>query len=151
MPLSIRRAVVADAPIIVEFNRLMALETEGKELDVAVVTPGVRAGLADPNKALYYLAEQDGQVLGQLMLTREWSDWRNGWIWWLQSVYVRREARRLGVFRALFAHVRAAAEADPEVVGLRLYMEKDNHNAARTYLAVGFEHTTYVVLERCPL
>jgi GNAT superfamily N-acetyltransferase len=151
MPLTVRRAVVEDAPIVVEFNVLLARETEAKELDLSLLTPGVRAGLADPNKALYYLAEQDGTALGQLMLTREWSDWRNGWIWWLQSVYVRREARRLGVFRALYSHVRAAAEADPEVVGVRLYMEKDNHTAEKTYIAVGFERTSYVVLERCPL
>jgi GNAT superfamily N-acetyltransferase len=151
MPLTVRRALPADAATVVEFNCLLALESEGKELDPAVLAAGVAAGLADPNKALYYVAEEDGVILGQSMLTREWSDWRNGWIWWFQSVYVRTDARRRGVFRALFEHIRAAALADPEVVGLRLYMERDNHKAEQTYLALGLERTPYVVLERCPL
>jgi GNAT superfamily N-acetyltransferase len=152
MPLTVRRAVAADAPLVCEFNRLLALETEGKVLDSAVLAAGVAAGLADPDKALYFMAEDpaDG-VLGQLMLTREWSDWRNGWIWWIQSVYVRQEARRRGVFRVLYDHVYLAAVADPQVIGLRLYMEHANEAARRTYLRVGMTESSYVVLERYPL
>src|SRR4051794_30784856 len=105
MPPSLRRAVPADAPVVVEFNRLLAQESEGKALDPAVLSAGVAAALADPARGLYFLAEQDGQVLGQILITTEWSDWRNGWFWWIQSVYVRPEARRRGVFRALFEHV----------------------------------------------
>lgn len=151
MSLVIRQANPTDAPAVVEFNRLLALESEGKALDLDVLSRGVAAGLADREKAIYFVAEEEGQPLGQLMLTREWSDWRNGWIWWIQSVYVRQDARRRGIFRALYEHARTQAQADPEVIGLRLYMEKENHTAERTYLALGMEMTSYVVLERCPL
>ncbi len=151
MPLTVRRAEPSDAPVLVEYNRLLALETEGKTLDPAVLTAGVAAGLADPEKALYFVAEESGDILGQLMLTREWSDWRNGWIWWIQSVYVRADARRRGVFRLLYAHVHAAALADPQVIGLRLYVEHENHAAQKTYAQLGMERTSYLVLERYPL
>ena len=151
MPLSLRRAGLADAPVIVEFNILLALESEGKTLDPAVLGPGVAAGLADPRKALYFVAEEAGTVLGQIMVTFEWSDWRNGWLWWIQSVYVRPDARRRGVFRALYEHVRQAARQDPEVVGLRLYVERANEAAQQTYLRLGMEWTGYLVLERYPL
>lgn len=151
MPLTVRNAVPSDTAVLVEYNRRMALETEGKALDPAVLTAGVAAGLADPEKARYFVAEDQGDVVGQLMLTREWSDWRNGWIWWIQSVYVRADARRRGVFRALYAHVHAAAVADPEVIGIRLYVEHENHAAQQTYVQLGMERTSYLVLERYPL
>jgi GNAT superfamily N-acetyltransferase len=151
MPLTIRRAVAADAPTIVDFNRRLALETEGKTLDLAVLAAGVAAGLADESKARYFVADDDGRVVGQLMLTLEWSDWRNGWVWWIQSVYVQPDARRRGVFRALYQHVYQTAAADPQVVAIRLYMERDNHVAQETYLSLGMELSNYVVLERCPL
>ena len=151
MPLTIRRAGPADAAVVAEFNRLLAEESEGKALDSAVLAAGVAAGLADPHKSAYFLAEQDAAALGQIMYTTEWSDWRNGWFWWIQSVYVRPEARRRGVFRALFDHVAAAARADPEVIGLRLYVETENHVARETYQRLGLGPTGYVVLERYPL
>jgi ribosomal protein S18 acetylase RimI-like enzyme len=151
MPLTLRRAGPGDAAVIAEFNQRLAQESEGKTLDPAVLAAGVAACLADPHKARYFLAEEDGAVLGQIMLTTEWSDWRNGWVWWIQSVYVRQEARRRGVFRALFRHVHEAARAAPEVVALRLYVERDNHAAQQTYHRLGMERTGYLVLERCPL
>jgi ribosomal protein S18 acetylase RimI-like enzyme len=151
MPLTLRRAGPGDAAVIVEFNQRLAQESEGKTLDPALLAAGVAACLADPQKALYFLAEDGGAALGQVMLTTEWSDWRNGWVWWIQSVYVRPEARRRGVFRALFEHVHAQAKADPGVVGLRLYVEKDNLTAQQTYQSLGMERTGYFVLERCPL
>ena len=151
MPLTVRPATPADAAVVVEFNRLLALESEGKVLDPAVLAKGVTACLADPNKGRYFVAEDGGEVLGQMALTYEWSDWRNGWLWWIQSVYVRLDARRRGVFRALYDHVRRAAEADPEVIGIRLYMERDNEPARQTYLGVGMSPTSYVVFERYPL
>ena len=151
MPLSLRRAGPGDAAVIVEFNFRLALESEGKTLDRAVLAAGVAAGLADERKALYFLAEEDGEALGQVMLTTEWSDWRNGWVWWVQSVYVRQDARRRGVFRALYEHVHAQAQAGPGVVGLRLYVEQDNAAAQQTYQRLGMERTGYLVLERCPL
>src|SRR5262249_10231438 len=127
MSLAVRRAVPADAAIVADYNRRLAEESEGKTLDPALLAAGVAAGPADVNTALSFVAEEGGAVLGQIMLTREWSDWRNGWIWWIQSVYVPPEARRRGVFRALFEHLPALARADPEVIGLRLYVERDNH------------------------
>jgi len=148
---TVRRAVPADAPVIVEFNRRLALETEGKTLDVAVLTSGVAAGLADPYKALYFVAEERGEVVGQVMVTTEWSDWRNGWIWWIQSVYVRADHRRHGVFRALYQRVYQTAVADPTVVGLRLYVEQDNHAAQKTYRKLGMVQMGYYFMECCPL
>jgi GNAT superfamily N-acetyltransferase len=117
--MQIRPATIEDLATIVEFNRLLALETESIELSIAVLTDGVRAALLDPHKARYFVAEADGQIFGQLMHTREWSDWRNGDIWWLQSVYVVASARRQGVFRALVEHVTQLAQSTPDVVGLR--------------------------------
>jgi GNAT superfamily N-acetyltransferase len=148
---TVRPASAADAPFLVEFNERLASETEDKTLDPDVVKAGVAAGLADPNKAAYFVAEDAAGVIGMVLLTREWSDWRNGWLWWIQSVYVRQAARRLGVFRALYDHVYWLAVADPTVIGLRLYMEENNHVAARTYEGVGMKPAGYVVFERFPL
>src|SRR5207253_9625704 len=105
MPIRIRPAVPADVGVLCEFNQRVAAETEAKTLDPQVVAAGVAAVLADPAKGFYYVAEDQGEVLGQLMITGEWSDWRNAWIWWIQSVFVRPEARRRGVFRALYGHI----------------------------------------------
>ena len=151
MSITIRPAAADDLGTIVDFNAAMALETEHLVLDRAVLHAGVMAGLADLNKARYFVAERAGEVVGQLMLTLEWSDWRNGWMWWIQSVYVRPEARRVGVFRALYLHVETAAKEAGDVAGIRLYMERDNHRAEATYLALGMERTPYVVLEQVPL
>src|SRR5271163_4909522 len=137
MPPSIRRAASTDAPTIIEFNRLLALESEGKELDRAQLTAGVAQALDDKQKGIYFLAEDDGLIVGQIMITYEWSDWRNGWFWWIQSVYVRKEARRTGVFRALFDHVHREAQNDPAVIGIRLYVEAENHAAQGTYKRSG--------------
>ena len=152
MPLTIRRATPADLPTVVEFNRRLAEESEGKSLDVALLTAGVAAALADPErKGPYFLACEGGAPVGQMQVTYEFSDWRNGWFWWIQGVYVRPEARRGGVFRALYEHVAAAARGDPQVVGLRLYVERDNQRAHQTYLKLGLGWTGYQVMERYPL
>src|SRR5688500_1492020 len=126
-PPTIRPATHADADTLIDFNLRMARETEGLSLDPATLARGVRAALSDPAKALYFVADFGRQVVGQLMLTREWSDWRDGDIWWIQSVYVNADHRRRGVFRALYEHTRQRARA-AGVVGLRLYVER--HNAA---------------------
>jgi GNAT superfamily N-acetyltransferase len=151
MPLVLRSATPADAAVIIEYNRRLAEETEGKRLDPQVLAAGVAACLADPDKALYFLAEEDGTILGQMMITREWSDWRNGWMWWIQSVYVRAEARRRGVFRMLYRHVAELARSRPDVIGLRLYVEQENHAAQQTYSRLGMDRTGYLVFERSPL
>jgi GNAT superfamily N-acetyltransferase len=152
MPPTIRRAGPADAATVVEFNQRLARETEGKTLDPAVLTAGVAAALADPDqKGPYFLAVEGDVPVGQLGLTFEWSDWRNGWFWWIQSVYVVREARGRGVFRALYEHVAEMARRDPSVAGLRLYVERDNHPAQQTYRRLGMEALSYLLFERRPV
>lgn len=151
MDLTIRRATAADEAVLVAFNTAIAWETEHKRLDPAVLTAGVRAVLADPARGFYTVAESGGTVVGQMMVTFEWSDWRNGWFWWVQSVYVHESARRGGVFRALYRAIEAQAAADPTVIGLRLYFETDNTRARSTYRALGMADTTYGMMEVYPL
>ncbi len=148
MTWTIRRAALDDAAVIADFNSRMAWETEHKRLESAVVGAGVRAVLADPAKGWYFVAEEAGEVRGQLMLTFEWSDWRNGWFWWIQSVYVHPVARRRGVFRALYRHVVELARAEGNVLGLRLYVEKENRSAQGTYAGLGMEELGYLLMEQ---
>jgi GNAT superfamily N-acetyltransferase len=107
--------------------------------------------LADPSRGISYVAEEGVEIVVQVMITTEWSDWRNGWFWWVQSVYVRSGARRRGVFRALFQEVRRQAEADPGVIGLRLYVERDNLRARQTYQALGLAEEPYLLMGLYPL
>lgn len=151
MALHIRPATPADEDTAVAFNAAIALETEGKTLHEPTLRAGVRAALADPAKGFYLMAERDGEVVGQLMVTTEWSDWRNGWYWWIQSVYVKPEARRAGVFQALFDHLKAEAVADPTVIGLRLYVEQNNERARRLYAALGLSDEPYLLMGVYPL
>lgn len=144
----IRAAQPSDLAVIVDFNWQLADETEGKTLHREQLTRGVAALLADPAKGRYFVAEVGGVIVGQLMHTYEWSDWRNGMLWWLQSVYVRPEFRGRGVFRALFEHVRTLAQSDPGVVGMRLYIDSRNAAARRVYVQCGLEPAGYDVLER---
>jgi len=138
-----------DLDTIAAFNEALARETESKVLDRDILLRGVRAALADPDRLRYWIAvsPDSGEVVGQAAVTREWSDWRNGWLWWFQSVYVRPDARGRGVFRALHAQIRAAARDALDVVGLRLYVEQDNAAAQRTYEALGLTHGGYHVYE----
>jgi GNAT superfamily N-acetyltransferase len=151
MAITVRQAGPADSPTVVEFNWLLAKESENTILDREILEPGVRAVLADPAKGLYFLAEEGRHFLGQIGLTFEYSDWRNGWFWWIQSVYVVPQARRQGVFRMLFDHVRQLAVRDPEVIGLRLYVEEENAGALATYERLGLKETGYLVRELFPL
>jgi ribosomal protein S18 acetylase RimI-like enzyme len=150
--LRIRPAHAADAALLAEWAAAMALETEDKVLEPATVHAGVAAGIADPAKARYFIAMRDakfagaetvGIPVGTLMLTTEWSDWRNGDWWWIQSVYVPPEHRKQGVFAALYRHVEAMAREAPGVVGLRLYVERDNASAQKTYEALGMQDEGY--------
>ena len=143
----IRRAVAADAGFIAESNIAMALETEGMALDALVVGPGVAAVLADDSLGFYLVAEIDGHQAGQLMVTYEWSDWRNGLWWWIQSVYVRPDFRRRGVYSALHRHVEGAARAAGGVCGLRLYVEQENTRAQRVYQSLNMHNTRYHMYE----
>jgi GNAT superfamily N-acetyltransferase len=151
MTLAIRRAVAGDAAVVAEFNRLMALETESKVLDPQVLAAGVAAVLADTSKGFYLVAEDRGTIAGQLGVTTEWSDWRNAWFWWIQSVYVAAAARRRGVFRALYEHICKMARDDGKVIGLRLYVEENNHAAQQTYRSMGMEPMGFKMFHRFPL
>lgn len=146
--LRVRSALPSDAGTIMEFNLQLAAESEDKALDRVRLSRGVAALLADPAKGRYFVAENDGTVVGQVMHTSEWSDWRNGTIWWLQSVYVVPELRGRGVFRALFSHVVALAQRDANVVGLRLYVDQRNAAARQVYQRMGLVPAGYDVLER---
>ncbi len=143
----IRQAAPADAGFIVESNIAMAQETEGMALDESVVRPGVATVLADASLGFYLVAEVEGRPAGQLMVTYEWSDWRNGLFWWIQSVYVRPEHRRRGVYRALHRHVAAAAQAGGGVCGIRLYVEQDNTTAQQVYESLAMYRTRYQMYE----
>jgi ribosomal protein S18 acetylase RimI-like enzyme len=169
-PLTIRDAGPNDAATIVDFNCRLAWETEHKRLDPATIERGVAAALAQPLYARYFLAEsvecgvrnaesandslhipnsalRTSSVVGQMMLTYEWSDWRNGMFWWIQSVYVREDARRRGVFRALYRHVEQLARTTPGVCGLRLYVEHENAAAIATYTKLGMVPSGHLLYE----
>lgn len=147
MPLVIRPASVADLATIVAYNQKMARETEHRELNAATLTHGVSAVLKDASKGRYFVAEESGEVVGQTMITYEWSDWRNGTFWWIQSVYVREDKRGAGVFSALYRHIEQLARKEGGVCGLRLYAEEDNARAERTYLKLGMTRTSYRLFE----
>ena len=154
--LRVREAMPGDAALLADWAAAMAMETEYRRLDPDTVRAGVAAGIDDPAKARYFVAVRDvplagreviAEPVGTLMLTTEWSDWRCGHWWWIQSVYVPPAHRRAGVFRALYAHVEQQARAAGDVVGLRLYVEAANATAARTYAALGMDDAGYRILE----
>ena len=145
--IEIRPARVGDAAVVAEFNSAMAMETEHKRLDPAILRAGVEQAIANPELARYFLAEIDAHVVGQLMITMEWSDWRNATFWWIQSVYVRPEHRSRGVFKALYQHVHAIAREQKDVCGLRLYVERENAAAREVYHRLGMCDAGYLVYE----
>jgi ribosomal protein S18 acetylase RimI-like enzyme len=146
--LRIRPAEPRDAADIARFNAAMAVETEHRTLEGPTLRAGVEAALGDRRHGFYLVAENGGAAVGCLLVTYEWSDWRNGQWWWLQSVYVEPEWRRGGVFRALYDAVEQRLRASPEAIGLRLYVERDNARAQNTYAALGMHETVYRVYEK---
>ena len=145
--MKIRSARLTDTKIIADYNIRMAWETEKRKLDAKRVTRGVRALIKDKSKGFYFVADADGQVAGQLLITFEWSDWRNGNFWWIQSVYVAPEFRGAGVFRALYAHVHKLAKSRRDVCGLRLYVENENVRAQTAYTRLGMKECHYKMFE----
>ena len=143
----IRLARRRDAAVLAAFNAAMALETEGKVLFPEVVGAGVRRLLARPAAGFYVVAEDGGRVIGSLMITTEWSDWRNGDFWWIQSVYVEPGYRRRGVYRRLYGFVKTRAAKRRSVCGFRLYVDRDNRRAATTYRRLGMDKTRYAIFE----
>lgn len=143
----IRRAMPQDAAELTEFNINMARETEGVELVPEVIGAGVRAMIGNPQMGFYLVVELDNGIQASLMVTSEWSDWRNGMFWWIQSVYVRPQYRRQGLYRELYARVKELAEQEPSVCGFRLYVERDNRNAQVTYQSLNMVETEYRIFE----
>ena len=146
MSTTIRAATIDDTDNLVAWNAAMAWDTEHKTLDPAILRRGVQGVFAEARRGFYLVAEKDGTPAGSLLVTYEWSDWRCGDFWWVQSVYVVPEARRGGIFRALYHEVtRRAAEAG--AVGVRLYVENDNDHAQKTYEGLGMERCAYLMYE----
>jgi GNAT superfamily N-acetyltransferase len=145
-PIVIRHATAGDAEVITAYNAAMALETVHKRLDAATLRAGVQRAIAQPDRARYFLADVGGRVVGQLMVTFEWSDWRNADFWWIQSVYVHPDFRSRGVFATLYRHVEHLAR-DAGACGLRLYVERDNVGAQAAYQRLGMTDSGYLVYE----
>ena len=146
-PIIIRNATILDISNIVGFNNAMALETEGKTLDYITLKQGVSEVLSDPSKGFYLIAVFSGTVVGQLMITSEWSDWRNGYFWWIQSVYIKQDHRKRGVYRALNEEVLSLAQNNGNICGIRLYVDRDNTIAQRVYHNLGMSTSNYDMYE----
>jgi len=145
--IKIRKAKMKDLEIIVKFNYNLAKETEDKELDLKTLTKGVESILTDTSKGQYYVYIINEEVIGQIMHTYEWSDWRNGMFLWIQSVYVDAKHRRKGIFRELYNYVKNICNEDDGIVGIRLYVEKENFNAKSTYKSLGMQECNYHIYE----
>ena len=145
--LSIRRGTAADAIAISRFNQAMALETEGKSLIPQRVDAGVKRLIDEPSLGFYVVATDGASIVACLLVTQEWSDWRNGLFWWIQSVFVEQNWRRQGVYSSLYEYAKELAAADPQVCGFRLYVEKDNVIAQQAYAALGMGATDYLIYE----
>jgi ribosomal protein S18 acetylase RimI-like enzyme len=148
---NIRKALPADASVIAQFNIAMAQETEGKELLPQVIHAGVANLMANPERGFYIVCESDegpkSGLMGSLMVTTEWSDWRNGNFWWIQSVYVKPADRQKGVYTAMYEHLKYLAASDANVCGFRLYVEHENSKAQKTYRSLGMTETDYLIYE----
>lgn len=144
---NVRRAEPRDAIHIVRFQQSMALETEGKRLDQSLISAGVDAVFDDPDKGFYTVAEVGGTVVGSLLITYEWSEWRNATFWWIQSVFVDADHRRRGVYTELHDHIMKQARESEDICGVRLYVERSNHIAQQTYKSLGMGHSHYDLYE----
>jgi len=145
--MTIRKATIMDAAAIAEFNLKMAKETEGMDLIPEVINAGVRNMINNPQMGFYLVAEEANIIQASLMVTTEWSDWRNGLFWWIQSVYVQPQYRRMGLYRKLYDKVKTLAEGESNVCGFRLYVENENVVAQKTYRELGMKETDYQMFE----
>lgn len=145
--MKIRVASFEDAVSLVEFNQAMAHETEGKQLDTQILQSGVEAVLHDEKKGFYAVAESDDRIVGGLMVTFEWSDWRDNWFWWIQSVYILPDFRGQKIYSRLYDFVKQKAAQSGDVCGFRLYVERENINAQKVYEKCGMEASHYLMYE----
>lgn len=146
-PVTVRKATSDDANSLIEFNIAMAMETEQKTLEREKIEPGVKALFDHPEYGFYLAAESEDRIVGSLMITKEWSDWRNGLFWWIQSVYVIPEFRRQGVYRSMYQTIQDMAKEQNGICGFRLYVEKENVSAQKTYRKLGMKETHYKMFE----
>lgn len=147
MNIHIRKAKETDLPTIVEFQLAMALETENLQLNKAIVEKGVSAAFKDSGKGQYFVTEIDGEIASSLMITPEWSDWRNGMVYWIQSVFVKEEFRRLGIYKKMYAHIQNLVKENENIRGIRLYVDKTNIGAQKTYENTGMNGEHYQLFE----
>ena len=145
--MNIRKAEIKDLQDIVQFNFNLAYETEGKEINKETLYKGVKNLLEDEGKGIYHVCEIDGKVVGQIMYTYEWSDWRNGTFIWVQSVYVDKKYRKQGIFKALYNKIKEICDSSNDYVGIRLYVEKENYNAQKIYSSIGMKECNYYMFE----
>ena len=143
----IRIATAEDAGSLVRFNQAMALETEGKELSFDTISNGVASVFSDNKKGFYVVAEQNEVIVGGMMVTYEWSDWRNKWFWWIQSVYILPEGRGQKLYSRMYEFVKQKAADAGNVCGFRLYVENDNYHAQKVYEKLGMESSHYLMYE----
>lgn len=145
--MNIRRATLDDIGVIAEYNYNLAFETEDKKLNMEILKKGVKNLIQDENKGIYYICEIDNKVIGQIMYTFEWSDWRNGTFLWVQSVYVNKDYRGKGVFKNLYNHIKKICDSDDNICGIRLYVERENYVAQKTYSSLGMKECNYNIYE----
>ena len=145
--MNIRKALNKDIDVIARYNYNLAYETENKILNMNILTKGVEAIIKDENKGIYHVCEINGEVVGQIMYTFEWSDWRNGTFLWVQSVYVDKEHRGKGVFKSLYNYIKSICDNDDNICGIRLYVEKENYVAQKTYSNLSMSQCNYYMYE----
>lgn len=146
--INIRKATLNDLPTLIDFQQRLADESENVKLDAATLAKGMRAMFDDTSKGFYNVAEADAEIVGCHMITFEWSDWRNGMVWWLQGVYVKESHRKHGVFRKMYENIITTVKNDPGLVGLRLYVDKTNSRAQKVYTAMGMDGEHYTMFEK---
>ncbi|MDH4089886.1 MAG: GNAT family N-acetyltransferase [Cyclobacteriaceae bacterium] len=145
--ISVQKAIQQHIDILVDFQQRLAFETENVILDAGTLRKGMKALFDDPSKGVYYVVKEESEIIGCHMITYEWSDWRNGTVWWLQSVYVQESHRKRGVFKMMYDNLITIIKNDPQLVGLRLYADKTNERALKVYEAMGMNGSHYTVFE----
>jgi len=147
VPIHVREAVREDIPVIADYNQALARETESLKLDPKVLRSGVERAFDHQHLCWYFIAEVDGKAVGQTLITYEWSDWRDGVIWWMQSVYVHPDYRKRGVFQSIYKHIESLAQKDSQARAIRLYVKEGNHHGMNAYRRAGMADSGYVVYE----
>lgn len=145
--ITIQKAVIENLEVLIDFQQRLALESESIRLNAETLRKGIMAMFADPAKGIYYIVKEEGQAIGCHMITYEWSDWRNGMVWWLQSVYVTETHRKKGIFKMMYDNLINIIKKDPQLIGLRLYVDKSNERALQVYKAMGMDGSHYTVYE----